>query len=283
MYSESEKNKEKRWHDSRSHEKVAGCRLGTDSGPRAQQHRTPNCRLAEGSRHRTTVPPFFIDVSFSRSPASFSLEQLLRRTMSLAHTRSFVLSLSRSVSRCRLHVHFLSSLFTFVLVLLSSRVSPLYSRLFFLFCSFLSLFERNIYIYKRSIQKRVVVCLRRDRDSRSSLSCEVTRYSLCLFLALRAISSEPTSRGPAAEPVRKPVTGTTRHTKAISRLAGRPRLDQSQCVFGRQVVPRSRRHERLLHRKKLVPGSFDDITDFKDKKFISIILSLVTKSIDLSY
>lgn len=73
-----------------------------------------------------------------------------------------------------------------------------------------------------------------------------------VFLTLRATASEPTSRGPAAEPVRKPVTGTTRHTKAISRLVGRPLYDQSRDVVGYQVVPRSYSYKHLLQRKRLV-------------------------------
>lgn len=263
---ESNRNDGKRWHDSRSHEKVAGCRLGTVAlAPSNTERQTVDSLKAAG-----TAPPCppFSSMYLSRTFALLSRSNCSSIAVFRSYTRSFFPLLSFCLSCCPC-VHFLSSLFTFVLVVHAC------------FCSHFFFHSIFVYPWSKQAHRKTFDCY----DHNSYLLYLVNtqkRYSLSFFLTLRATASEPTSRGPAAEPVRKPVTGTTRHTKAISRLVGRPLYDQSRDVVGYQVVPRSYSYKHLLQRKRLVPRNLNEnIIVFQfvlQKKFVSMIKFFLIKN-----
>lgn len=110
---ESNRNDGKRWHDSRSHEKVAGCRLGTVAlAPSNTERQTVDSLKAAG-----TAPPCppFSSMYLSRTFALLSRSNCSSIAVFRSYTRSFFPLLSFCLSCCPC-VHFLSSLFTFVLV-----------------------------------------------------------------------------------------------------------------------------------------------------------------------
>ena len=184
-------------------------------------------QTVDSTKAAGTAPlcPPFSSMCPSRALPLLSLSWAVLPSYYLACTQAFLRSFSfcRSVSRARLHFRFFAVYF---------------------FSPFPSFYTRHRRHFRPYFSPSVSVCrweenfllvfLAEIGNSRSSLSRgKHIRYSLLLFFSLCAqlLANEP-SHGPAAaaaaaEPVRKPVTGTTRHTKAIKRLVGRPRIDQS--------------------------------------------------------